>query len=111
MAVEVDVSGVSNSGSLLATELLYSSESIELSLQTWLKMGYQLGCDSLSANSNYFFLIIKHNFIPRSSPSRSIGSLSLFTEFAYLCLYVTKNYIVCYIKNPISHLNIVCVGS
>lgn len=49
----VDVSGVSNSGSPLATELVSSSESTEVSLQMWLRMGYQLGCDSLSANSNY----------------------------------------------------------
>lgn len=65
VVLAVDMNGVSSSESLLATELLYSSESTELSLQTWLRMRYQLGCDSLSAKSNYFFfLIIIHNFIP-----------------------------------------------
>lgn len=54
----MDASEVSNSGSFLANELLYSSESTKQSLKTWLSIGDQLGYASLSANSLF---LLNHN--------------------------------------------------
>lgn len=84
------VCGVSSSARLLC-----SSESTKLSPQTWLRMGgrAQIGCDSSSANSHSFFLIIIHNFIPRSSPLLSLGSLSL------LIIIIIKRLMVKHGKN------------